>query len=175
MLAAENWIDENWDRLFENITSDEEISRKLNLSVQFVDPLELHPDSHAELAPPVDSSSNGVIRISNVYATERFSYMHEIMHYIHDVGIGNKVSTVYARKKKGAIKDHHEQVIDYYAAAICMRYNNILTAISGYDKERPYVDELEFVKNLCSKYNQGTDAVLRRVKEVRQLKRARSI
>ena len=130
--------------------------------------------TEAELAPIDDEEYFGLIRINKKYNTQFFSYMHEIIHYVRDVGIGNRVQEVYTRKAKGKTKDPYEQKTNFVVAAVTMPYGKIKKAIQMYDKSIPRMDELAFVDRLCQEYNQDRTAVIRRIQEVRKEYKART-
>lgn len=146
---------------------DEELTSKLKLEVVYVDDM---GDNEAKLLPPTDSNKYfGTIMLNKESRNEKFGYIHEIMHYIFDVGYGNKVDSEFARKKKGKTKDHAEQITNYKTAAFIMPYEEILKEIERYDSSHPRLDEIKFVEELKQKYEQDEVAIFRRIKEVRML------
>lgn len=147
------------------------IAEKLKLQVCYVDASALSKDKKATLSPPIESGYNGLIKIlkNNKTADKNFSYMHEIVHYLFDVGIGNIVTKEYTRKVKGKTGTIEEQNTNYLAAAILIPINSILSDLKYYDDNRRTIDEIKFVHDLMSKYNQSRTAIFRRIKEAREL------
>lgn len=168
MLESEDWIDQVWDSAMAGCSSASDLADKLLLSVEYVPSSELGDDIEAVLSPTTAKKHNGAIKISSAYKNKSFSFVHELIHYLMDVGIGNQVDKVFARKKKGRDKSHHEQVVDFRTAAASMRYQEIKKDIIRYDKSKPKLDELRFVDELCKKYSQEPDSVLKRIREVRR-------
>lgn len=52
-----------------------------------------------------------------------------------------------------------------------MPYSQILQALQEYDESVPKMDELKFVRGLQKRYEQSETAVIRRIREVRSLKK----
>ncbi len=148
----------------------EELSKKLGLLVEygidgFADGLV------AELIPPRqdDNSCKGIIRINKKYSSDAsFSYMHEIMHYILDVGVGNKVSRQYTRMETGKTENFHEQEINYAIVAYLMPLDEILEALNEFDSTEGKRDYKGLIESLCVKYGQNDTTVLRRLHEARK-------
>lgn len=149
-----------------NIT-DEELADKLGLSISYCDDLALPDDVEATLYPSDDERYNGIIKISKK-CTAKFSYMHEIIHYFRDVGVGNKVSNIYARKKQGKTDSPEEQDVNYLTAAAIMPFDVIAKKLNKYEKMNTD-DERQFISEIAEKYEQEESAVLRRIIEVRSL------
>lgn len=152
------------------MTTDEELSDKLHFKIEYVDKMD--DDNEAELLPIESDKYWGLIRLRKESQNNRFAYMHEVMHYIFDVGYGNKVTKKFTRKKREKTANREEQKINYTAAAYIMPYEDILTELNAYDVSRPKMDEIKFVRNLRSKYNQSETATLRRIREVRKISKA---
>ncbi|MBR4290505.1 MAG: ImmA/IrrE family metallo-endopeptidase [Oscillospiraceae bacterium] len=171
MIEMEKWLRLECIPKIGDALSEEEISSILKLKVEYVDSANLEAHVEAELVPIDDSKYNGLIRVNNECRGKAFAYLHEIIHYAYDVGIGKKVSTPYTRKSKGHTENKHEQKINYMAAALCMRYEKIDAQIQAYDASRPKMDELKFVSGLCREFNQPRPVVIRRIQEVRRIKR----
>lgn len=148
---------------------DPTLSEKLNLSVQYVD--DMDDDNEAELLPIDQSPFLGLIRLRKVLKKHRFAYIHEIIHYIFDVGYGNKVSAKFTRKRKGKTDTQEEQKTNYLTAAYVMPYEKMLAELELYDSSKPKMDELKFIHDLQKKYEQEDDAVVRRIREVRRLEK----
>lgn len=77
-------------------------------------------DNEAELLPIDDNNYYGLIRMRKELKKYKFVYIHEIIHYIFDVGYGNKVTECFSRKKKGKTNSHEEQRTNYMTAAYIM-------------------------------------------------------
>ena len=154
-----------------NLNADDpHLSEKLKLKVEYVD--DMDKDNEAELMPIADDSCLGLIRLRKELEKHRFAYMHEVMHFIFDVGYDKKVEKTYTRKRKGKTNSDEEQRINYKTAAYIMKYDEIYSKIEEYDNSRPKLDELKFILNLQKDYEQDEETVFRRIKEVRRLKRA---
>lgn len=144
-----------------------ELARNLKLDVHYCDSSELPDDEEATLSPTVNDKFYGVINISQDGASS-FSYMHEIIHYLKDVGVGNKVSKTFARKKQGKTDSPEEQDVNYLTAAASMPYNQIITLLDEYENTDSN-KEKDFISRIAGEYQQAEDAVLRRFIEVRSL------
>ncbi len=95
--------------------------------------------------------------------TENFDIIHEIIHYLHDVGVGKRVDKSFARVHHGYQRGYQEQVRDYFTAAAAIPMESLQERISSYDGD-PYDDE--FVHYLMDIYQQPYNAVKRRIGEV---------
>lgn len=133
---------------------------------------ELPKDIEAVLDKPTEETYNGTIRVKSQYRDNKFSCIHEIVHYIFDVGIGNTVTKRFARNVTGKTKDPREQEINYLTAAYQLPYDKIYKELKEFNKSYPK-DELKFIYGLCETYNQPQAAVLRRVREVKRIASAR--
>lgn len=111
---------------------------------------------------------NGTIRYrkkpDDKYASN-FDIVHEIMHYIYDVGEGKVVAQSFSRVHHGYRRGHKEQKIDYYAAAAAIPINELRNILQT--EENISSDEL--ITNLMEMYRQPRETVARRVNEVRVL------
>lgn len=148
---------------------DKELFKKLQLKVEYVD--DMNNDNEAELLPADDGTHLGIIRLRKELKKYKFAYIHEIIHYIFDVGYGNKVTKAYARKRQGKTDSYDEQRINYKTAAYIMPHTQILQELQNYDNSKPKMDELKFVHGLQKRYEQSETAVVRRIREVRSLKK----
>lgn len=151
-----------------NDASDENLAKRFNLEVIYCKPEEMHEDDEATLSPPEDKKYFGTIKVLEGTDTSRFSYMHEIIHYLKDVGEGNIVSKTYTRKKQGKTDSPDEQDINYLTAAAVMPFEKISDLLNGYE-EMSKSEEQNLVKSMAQEYGQKEDAVLRRLIEVRNL------
>lgn len=146
---------------------DNELSDKLGLKVEYV--MNMSDDNEAELLPIDDNNHYGLIRMRKELKKYKFAYIHEIIHYIFDVGYGNKVTECYSRKKKGKTNSHEEQRTNYMTAAYIMPSAQIAGELYKYDHSVPKMDELAFIRTLQARYQQSETAVIRRIREVRKL------
>ena len=170
MIKLEEWLEANCIPHIGPFTSEEDLSARLKLKVEYVDPKNLDKFVEAELVPATSPEFNGLIKVSAKCEGNAFAYLHEIIHYIYDVGIGNRVNETFARMSKGHTKTEHEQKINYMAAAYSMRYDKVEPKIREYDESRPKMDELKFVSDMCREFNQPRAVVIRRIQEVRRIK-----
>ncbi len=173
MLEIESWIEKNAIDVSNDSLRDQSLLKNLGLKLEYVSQEEFSPDTEAELTPIEEKSYFGLIRINKKYIDTGFAYMHEVMHYLMDVGRGKRVCSVFSRKTKGNTLDEHEQVINYATAAAILKYKDIKDCIIEYDRSSPKMDELAFVSRICKKYNQEQRTVIRRIREVRQLMKKR--
>lgn len=151
---------------------DEKLSEKLGLKVEYVTDTAIKDDNEAELLPSDDDRYYGLIRLRKELEKYKFAYIHEIIHFIFDVGYGNKVTECYARKRKGKTDRSEEQRTNYKTAPYIMPEEKILDALHDYDNSRPKMDELQFLRGLQEQYEQSEEAVIRRIREVRRMSRA---
>lgn len=149
---------------------DAELSKKLGLKVEYVS--DMADDNEAELLPTDDDSYYGLIRLRKELKKTKFAYIHEIIHYIFDVGYSNKVTKCFARKKKGKTNSHEEQKTNYMTAAYIMPSEQIVKELYKYDHSKPKMDELVFIRSLQARYEQSETAVIRRIREIRKLSKA---
>lgn len=150
-------------------SSDTQLAKKLKLKVEYLSPNQLGPKTEASLSPCNLEDYLGIIKVDTKYKGTRFALIHEIIHYILDVGIGNQVKEEFTRNTKGNTKSEHEQEINYAAAALILDYDEIKSVINKYDTTKPKMDELKLVHDLCVKYSQERTTVIRRIQEVRTL------
>lgn len=149
---------------------DEDLFERLKLKVEYVD--DMSDDNEAELMPIEDDHYLGMIRLRKELKKYKFAYSHEIIHFIFDVGYGNKVTNTFTRKRKGKTESYDEQKTNYKAAAYIMPYTQILPKLQKYDSSKPKMDELKFISDLQKDYGQNEEAVIRRIREVRSLNKA---
>lgn len=174
MIEIENWLISECDPQIGRISSEEELSKKLKLRVEYVAPEYLAEHVEAELRPIDDDSYNGLIRVNASCIGKSFAYLHEIMHYIYDVGIGKKVDRVFTRMARGHTEGAHEQKINYMTAAFTMRYDKIEPRIRAYDESRPRLDAVKFVDDLSNEYKQPRSVVVRRIQEIRRIRKKKA-
>ena len=109
---------------------------------------------------------NGIIRFTapeDNQSSENFDIMHEIVHYLKDVGEGKKVSTSFTRTHHGGPRSHREQVVDYYAAAMAIPRDSLRKQIDACHGN-PCSEE--FVTKMMNIYRQPRETVRRRINEV---------
>ena len=109
---------------------------------------------------------NGVIRLAaneDKRYSKNFDIMHEIAHYLKDVGVGKRVSTSFARTHHGDPRSHQEQVTDYYAAGMANPKDSLEKRIIACPVD-PYSED--FVAKMMEVYNQPNETVRRRINEV---------
>lgn len=173
MLEIEEWIEDNYELIIGEAVPDKNLLKKLNLKLEYVSQDNFGPNTEAELRPCEDGEHFGLIRVNNKHINTRFAYVHEIIHYLKDVGLGNKVTKVYTRKTKGNTIDLHEQEVNYATAAAILKYQDMKDLILSYDRSKPKMDELELVHKICDNYGQERTTVIRRIQEVRILMKKR--
>lgn len=149
-------------------SSEEDLAKKFHLEVKYCKPNEMPEDVEATLSKSEDKQYFGTIRVVENADITKFSYVHELIHYLRDVGEGKKVSKTYTRKKQGKTDSSDEQDINYLTAATIMPLEQISKTLSDYEK-MSYNEEKEFIAHTAQKYQQNEDAVLRRIIEVRDL------
>ena len=77
------------------------------------------------LCPTEKSEYNGEIvckedkDYKDIYGAN-FRRFHEIIHYVDDVGVGNKVKKQYAKDQTGETSSHKEQIVNFKAAAVAI-------------------------------------------------------
>lgn len=145
--------------------SDSAIARNLQLNVQYTEPAEMPPDVEATLSVSLDPAFVGVIKILKNVKKTKFPYMHEIIHYFRDVGVGNKVDCEYTRKIKGKTETEEEQDINYLTAAAVMPADAIAEDLNEFERMGSDQEDT-FLCRMVEKYGQDKSAVLRRFSEV---------
>lgn len=173
MAEMENALKNSSLCLMKLDAADEELSDKLGLKVEYV--TNMADDNEAELLPIENGDYYGLIRVRKELKKYKFAYVHEIIHYIFDVGCGNKVTKCFSRKKKGRTDSPEEQRINYMTAAYIMPVEQIKKELYEYDHSVPKMDELAFIRTLQMRYEQSETAVIRRIREVRKLSKAGNI
>lgn len=161
-----------------------ELCKQLNLKVEYYDDddstkdselenegVKLEKNKEAMLTHCEDENYNGLIVLRRKLESFKFACIHEIIHYIFDVGYGEKVpvDVCYSRGETGKTIGIKEQGTNYLTAAYIMPYDEIAEEIKEYDNSKPKMDELKFLRNLELKYEQSRLAVIRRIREVRRL------
>lgn len=146
--------------------SDSKLAERFNLS-RVIDN-NLPRDTEAVLDKPDRPGVFGTIRVKQKYSENPFSCVHEIIHYVFDVGVGKCVETQYTRKIRDCTQDPKEQETNYKAAAYIIPYNKLYDDLRGFYQTYPR-DESRFISAMCEKYNQPRVAVLRRIREIKRL------
>lgn len=155
----------NIPQLCGNHFSGDVLASKLGLNISYYNSLPV--DVEAELLPPNDDKYFGTIKISK-NCPNKFSYMHEIIHYLKDVGVGHRVEHSFARKKRGKTDSLEEQEVNYLTAAAVMPIAKILVDLKEYESINSD-EENNFLSSMAEKYGQDINAVSRRFAEVRNL------
>lgn len=143
------------------------LADNLKLHVCYCDTNDLPEDVEACLSPSDDTCFYGEIKISKE-CDACFPYMHEIIHYVRDVGVGKKVTHIYTRKRQGKTDSPEEQDVNYLTAAATMPLAKVSKDLDEYEKSGPSEDRA-FIARMSNKYGQTEDTVLRRFIEVRSL------
>ena len=145
----------------------EELAKDLSLKLQIVSDSSLREDVRAYLdVAPQNSGYNGIVcyvRNGDNDYEANFDIIHEIMHYLNDVGHGKKVTKSFARVYHGNQREYHEQMIDYYAAAVAIPKESLQERIrihSGNPHDESFINELADI------YKQPKETVKRRIGEV---------
>ncbi len=150
----------------ENISC-KKLAEKLKLDVQYCKKSELPEDVEAMLSSSDNKQYFGVIKILKS-RKPKFQFMHEIIHYFKDVGLGKSVQKEYSRKIKGKTDSDKEQEVNYLTAAAVMPIKKIALDIDEYENTTSE-NETEFLTRKAEEYGQDIDAVSRRFIEVRSL------
>lgn len=147
---------------------DIDLAKRFQLEIIYCKPDEMPRDVEATLSPSESKKYLGTIKVLENADITRFSCIHEIIHYLRDVGEGQVVSKNYTRKKQGKTDSADEQDINYLTAATIMPFEQISKLLKSYE-EMSCDEEREFIALTAQKYDQNEDAVLRRFIEVRNL------
>lgn len=175
------------ERQFKNkyrsyIDSAREIDSKGNVGAininKLAKQLNLKMESEAELSEgvrafldvaPQNSCYNGIIRYTcngDKDYEANFDLVHEIMHYLNDVGVEKKVTKSFARMYHGKRRGYHEQMIDYYTAVATIPKESLQERIR-IKGGNPYDDW--FVEELTDIYKQPKNMIIRRIGEIEAL------
>lgn len=142
------------------------------LKLKIIEDGNISEKNRGQLDEPDELEYNGTIKYRkdkdkiDKYAVN-FDIIHEIMHYILDVGKGNKVAQSFPRFHHGYQRGHREQIIDYYAAAVAIPKDDLIALLR--DKEISLCDDIydnRVISELMDIYKQPRDTVIRRIKEV---------
>lgn len=144
-----------------------ELAKCLGLQMEIVTESALPKGVRAHLdVAPKNSDYNGIVRyVSNGEKDyeSNFDIIHEIMHYLNDVGAGKPVTKSFARLYHGNRRGYHEQMIDYYAAAVAIPKESLQERIRMFNGN-PYDDC--FINELADTYKQPKETIVRRIGEV---------
>lgn len=169
LIQGERWVKENLTNVYGWPLTEEIIEKELNLRIEFV---KLSDDLEAELVP--DTLTNGCIQVNNTYSGNgEFRYLHEVVHYIHDVGVGRKVIKHYPRKRVDNGCDEHERKVDYLAAVALIPAEKLNADIARFRKKWFVTNEVEFMKELQKKYSCSEKCLRRRFQEVHKIRRCK--
>lgn len=142
------------------------LTKDLKLQVKVSEDI---PETYrSSLNEPDTEGYNGLILHSEdkTRYADRFDIIHEIVHYLVDVGNGKKVDKSFARVHRGNARGHREQIIDYYVAAITIPQDDLRKRISKHAGD-PY--DKQFIAELMEFYKQPEDTIIRRIGEVKVL------
>lgn len=153
--------------------TDEDLANILGLEIVVVDDDKLPRDTEATLTHNDNPRYFGLIQVKQTYRRSVFACIHEIIHYVFDVGCNKYVQETFERKVRGKTRDTHEQEVNYMAASYSMPFIQIKEAIQGYNDSSPKADELVFIHDLCERYGLERESVLRRIREVKRIDRKR--
>lgn len=153
--------------------TDETLASILGLEIIVVPDNELPKDTEATLIHNENPQYFGLIKVKKSYRNNMFACIHENIHYVFDVGCKKYVQGSFERKVRGKTQDAHEQEINYMAASYSMPFVQIKEAIKRYESSSPKTDELVFIHELCQRYGQSRESVLRRIREVKRIDRDR--
>lgn len=140
------------------------LANSLKLDVKYCKNNELPNDVEAMLSPTENDSFNGIIMILD---NSRFSFMHEIIHYFRDVGVGKRVAKEYTRKMQGKTDSNEEQEINYLAAAVIMPFKKIVMDLKEFENVSD--SDMGFWSRMSNKYEQSQEAIMRRFIEIRNI------
>lgn len=169
LMQGEVWVKENLTDVYGWPLSEETIEKKLCLRVEFV---KLDDELEAELVP--DSRLNGCIKVNNKYSGNgEFRYLHEVVHYVLDVGVGEKVVQKYPRKRIDNSCNEHERKVDYLAAVALIPAVKLYAEIKEFRKKWFVTDEVAFMKELQKRYSCSEKCLRRRFQEVHKLRKSK--
>lgn len=120
--------------------TDEDLAKILGLEIIVVRDDELSRDTEAMLTHNDNPKYFGQIRVKQKYRNRVFACIHEIIHYVFDVGCSNYVQQTFERKVREKTQDAHEQKINYMAASYSMPFVQIKEAIRDYNTSSPKAD-----------------------------------
>lgn len=164
MLEGERWVQKTFKNDLSWPMSREDVETKLGLQVI---EKEMEDSIEAELVPPLNEGYNGAILLNIKHSSRnKFGYAHEVVHYLWDVGIGNKVTQHYPRMSFGSNGDPHEREVDYRAAAIEVPKEELIKDLQDYRKNWLDRDEIKIFNSMAEKYGCDKDCLTRRIKEI---------
>lgn len=169
MRELEDWLAKSELARFNAHTTTEDLCRAFSLKIEYVAAEELPQDTEAVLMPYTEENYVGLIKLPEKFRNISFGCIHEIVHYLKDVGNGKHVTKTFTRKTTGKTENSHEQEINYITAAYIMPLSEIQARLKKYDKSSPKEDELLLIQELQKKYGQNRSAIIRRIQEARKL------
>lgn len=175
MYRCERIIDNKYERLISKYRKGGndgeyvdiyELAEFLKLEIVKANESDLPKNVKGLLDAPSKKGYNG--KIKYVADGERkyfdnFVIIHEIIHYLHDVGVGRQVDHSFARVHHGYRRNYQEQIRDYFTAAAAIPIESLLERIGSYDGD-PH--DKNFIEKLMDVYQQPYETVERRIKEV---------
>lgn len=145
----------------------ESVAEKLSLIVEYAD---IEDKYEAKLIS--DCNANGKIIVNTKHpGDDEFNYLHEVIHYVIDVGIGKKVDANYSRKYKGNSSIEHERDIDYMASVALIPGNELLKYLEHYRRQWYKINEVEYMKELEKKFKCSETCLQKRLREVHLLRK----
>ena len=145
----------------------ESLARGLKLEI-ISDSSPMTENKRCVLSTSDSPECNGAIHVwrgETDQKSKNFDILHEIVHYLKDVGVGKKVSKSFARThhSDGYRRGHREQIVDYYAAAMAIPEESLRDRIKTCSRD-PYSEE--FVNKMMEVYEMPRETVVRRINEV---------
>lgn len=170
LLQGEIWVaKEIRERLGWPITEDK-VTEVLGLDIKRQ---VLGARIEAQLCPASSATNfNGQIIINSMYEEDSvFDYMHEVVHYIHDVGVGNKVDHNFTRKHENNRIDETERQIDFLTAVSLIPIDELAKDIDYYNKHWYILNEARYTRKLLQKYKCSKECLMQRYSEVHTVRR----
>lgn len=150
---------------------DPTLMRRLGLQIQYV--RDMPADIEAALLPASEAEHNGLIILRSGLEKNPFAAAHEIIHAVFDAGAGCRVEDTYLRGRMSLWPTETPKTrrTNYLAAAFVMPCERIEEKLEAYERARFETQELAFIRQLQHEYRQSETAVIRRVAQVRRLRR----
>ena len=169
MLELEERIrEENLSR-YKNYEIKDLLAEAENLGLKVIVGDETLDGIRGELTePPDDDSHKGILRLCA--NPNKFDILHELMHYLINVGVGNTVDRAYPEDYSShrESEDANEREINYLSAAILMPLDEMKKRIREYDSKHLHLNLRDFIMAMQDDYGVTTDCVLMRIQEVRK-------
>lgn len=124
----------------------------------------------AALVAPTKEGYNGLILLRDKDNPNRFDLIHEMVHYVFDVGVGNVVTNSfyedYSENRESDNEDERE--VNYMTAAIIMPFAEIERKLKDYFESDQKTDLMAFITSLQTDYSVSRGSVQMRIQEVRK-------